>query len=86
MEQIPDAYQSYFQYPGRLWIGSVQPGSAAAEILYPWDVITKVDDTEVSTVEEFNAAVSAHQSGDQIKLTVYRAGRWYIATLPVVTD
>lgn len=86
VEQIPDAYQSYFQYPGRLWIGSVQPGSAAAEILYPWDVITKVDDTEVSTVEEFNAAVSAHRSGDQIKLTVYRAGRWYIATLPVVTD
>ena len=86
IEEIPESYRTYFNYPGTLWIGSIQSGSAAAEILCPWDVITKVDDLEVSTVEEFNAAVSRHQSGEKVQLTVYRAGRWYIATLPAVTQ
>lgn len=84
VEEIPAVYCKYFRYPGRLWVSSVSKGSVASELLCLWDVIVSVDGTDVGTPEEFRAAVARHAPNETVELTIYRGGRWYAATLPVV--
>ena len=56
-----------------VFVYSVEEGSAAAQAgLKMGDVITKVDDTEVKTVEDLNAAKKKYAAGDAATLTVYR--------------
>ncbi len=81
---IPENYLQYFGYPGRLWVEAVYEGSPVDQVLYPLDVITAVDGVEVSTLEQYRDCLSAHQVGDTVKLTIYRAGNWYTATVPVL--
>lgn len=38
------------------------------------DVITKVDDRDISTMEDLNAAKKQYSAGDTVTLTVYRQG------------
>ena len=58
-----------------VFVYSVEEGSAADKAgLQMGDVITKVDDTEVDSVEELNAAKKQYSAGDTATLTVYRAG------------
>ena len=83
VEAIPDQYRRYYGYPGCLWISDITAGSTADGMLYEYDVITAVDGVKVSTVEEYQAALDAHQPGDTVSILLYRAGCWYQATLPV---
>lgn len=56
-----------------VFIYSVEKDSAAAKAgLQMGDVITKVDDTEVKTVEDLNMAKKKYAAGDQATLNVYR--------------
>ena len=58
-----------------VFVYSVEEGSAAEKAgLKMGDVITKVDDTEVKSVEDLNAAKKKYAAGDTATLTVYRAG------------
>ena len=70
---------SRYQITG-IVVSSVEEGSPAEEAgLQENDVITKVDDTDVSGVSSFKNIISGHDEGDRILLTVYRNGR-YIET------
>lgn len=56
-------------------IQSVEDGSPAADAgLQQNDVITKVNGTEISSVDEFKSFVSGGKEGDVLTLTVYRQG------------
>ena len=58
-----------------VFVYSVEEGSAADQAgLQMGDVITKIDDTEVNSVEELNAAKKQYSAGDTAALTVYRGG------------
>ena len=58
-----------------VFVYSVEEGSAADQAgLQMGDVITKIDDTEVNSVEELNAAKKQYSAGDTAVLTVYRGG------------
>ena len=58
-----------------VFVYSVEEGSAADKAgLQMGDVITKVDDTEVDSVEELNAAKKQYSAGDTSTLTIYRQG------------
>ena len=58
-----------------VFVYSVEQGSAADKAgLKMGDVITKVDDTDVATVEDLNAAKKHYSAGDDAVLTVYRNG------------
>lgn len=83
-EEIPPLYLKYFGYPGRLWVSAIAEDSTAGKLLCLWDVIVAVDGVEVNTPEEFAAAVARHAPRETVELTIYRGGRWYAATLPVV--
>ena len=63
---------SYDQKTG-VFVCSVEPGSAAEKAgLKMGDVITKVDDMEIETVEDLNLAKKKYSAGDSAKLEVFR--------------
>ena len=63
---------SYDQETG-VFVCSVEAGSAAEKAgLKMGDVITKVDDTEIKTVEDLNLAKKKYSAGDTAALEVYR--------------
>jgi serine protease Do len=62
-------------------ITSVTSGGPADEAgLRPGDVITKMDDENISTTEDLISAIGSHQIGDQVEITYYRGSVQKIAT------
>lgn len=58
-----------------VFVYSVEEGSAAEKAgLKMGDVITKVDDKDIKTVDDLNMAKKKYSAGDTAKLTVYRQG------------
>jgi Trypsin-like serine proteases, typically periplasmic, contain C-terminal PDZ domain len=59
-----------------VYIYSVTDGSAAAKAgLKVGDVITKIDDTSISSLEDLTAAKKKYSSGDTSTFTIYRDGK-----------
>ena len=48
--------------------------------LRPGDVITKMDDKDISTTEDLISAIGSHQIGDQVEITYYRGNAQKVAT------
>ena len=58
-----------------VFVYSVEENSAAANAgLKMGDVITKVDSTEIASLEDLNAAKKKYSAGDTSTLTIYRGG------------
>ena len=72
-EQMAAQYR--YDISSGVFVCSTEEGSAAEKAgLKLGDVITKVDDTEIKTVEDLNAAKKKYSAGDTVTLTIYRAG------------
>ena len=70
-EQMAAQYR--YSVTSGVFVCSTEEGSAAEKAgLKLGDVITKVDDTEIKTVEDLNAAKKKYSAGDTSTLTVYR--------------
>ena len=70
------AAQYRFDVQAGVIVYSVEEGTAADKAgLKRDDVITKVDDQEIKTVEDLNAAKKKYSAGDTATLTVYRDGQ-----------
>ena len=67
------AAQFHYDITSGVFINYVEPGSAADDAgLKMGDVITKVDDTTIKTVEDLNLAKKKYSAGDPATLEVYR--------------
>ena len=76
------AVQYRYDVSEGVFVYSVEEGSAADDAgLRMGDVITKVDDTAVSSVEDLNAAKKKYSAGDTSTLEVYRGGE--TITVPI---
>lgn len=59
-----------------VFVYAVEEGSAAEKAgLQMGDVITKVDDKDVASLEEFNVVKKQYAAGDSATLTIYRGGQ-----------
>ena len=59
----------------RVVVKSVQSNMPASGHLEKYDVITKVDDKEISSSTDLQSALYNHSIGDTIKITYYRNGK-----------
>ncbi len=67
------AAQFHYDVTAGVFINYVEPDSAAAKAgLKMGDVITKVDDTEIKSVEDLNLAKKRYSAGDTATLEIYR--------------
>ena len=59
-----------------VFVYSVEEGSAAEKAgLQMGDVITKVDDNKITTMEDLTAMKKQYSAGDTVTLTIYRGGK-----------
>lgn len=64
-----------FNMPVGAYVNNVVSGSCAEQAgLKQGDIITGVDDKEITTFEELVNAKNRHSAGDEMKLTVWRGG------------
>ena len=72
-EQMAAQYR--FDIASGVFVYSVEEGKAAEKAgLQMGDVITKVDDHDIKTMEDLTAVKKQYSAGDTVTLTVYRAG------------
>ena len=77
--------QSTFGWPAGVYVNSVESGSCAeAAGLKQGDIITKLGDTEVTSVSELSSAKNQYKAGETTSLTIYRSGEYQ--TLSITFD
>lgn len=73
--EVTDDYAQAFGWPSGVYVNAVNEGSCSETAgLKQGDIITKLGDTEVTTVAELNAAKNKFKAGESTTLEVYRAG------------
>ena len=75
-QDVTDTISQMYNMPVGIYVTDVTKNSAADKAgLQSGDVITAVDDKEISTYEELNAEKNKHSAGDTIELTYIRSGK-----------
>ena len=65
-----------------VFVYSVEKDGAGAKAgLRLGDIITKVDDKEIKTMDDLSAAKKGHKAGDTVTVTYYREGQYYTTEL-----
>ena len=68
-------------------VGDVTDGSAAQEAgLEPGDVITRVDDQEITSADSLIATIRSYRPGDEVTLTFQRGDEEQTATATLESD
>ena len=60
---------------GGVLVRSTLENMPASDKLQRYDVITKIDDTDIESTEDLQSALYSHQINDTIKVTFYRDGK-----------
>ena len=69
------AQQNGYSVSAGVRVGSVEEGGAADRAgLREGDIIVKIDDREIASMSDLNAAKKAHKAGDTVSVTVNRNG------------
>ncbi len=77
-DSVPGYAQAYYHFPNGVYVSYVYPGSdAEAKGLAEGDIITEIDGTAVSSMDDLNAVKNQHVAGETVNLTVYRGGQYY---------
>ena len=74
-DTVPEQWQEGFGWPAGVYITEVDEGSCAEKAgLRKGDVITKLDDTEITSRNELVSAKNRYRAGDTVTVEVYRSG------------
>ena len=80
----PDA-ANYYGMPVGAYVQKVENGFAADRAgIQQKDIITKLGDTVIKTVNDLTRALRSYEAGDKTVITVYRGGR--AMELPITLD
>ncbi|MBR4768733.1 MAG: trypsin-like peptidase domain-containing protein [Lachnospiraceae bacterium] len=72
-ETIPTEYIQRYSYPAGVSISRIFEGSPAEQAgLQLYDIITKVNDYEITTMAELKKITNSYPAGSKVTLTVYR--------------
>lgn len=74
---ITEQYQQVFGWPAGVYINSVEEGSCAqAAGLKQGDIITRINDTDITGVSQMISVKNTYRAGDTVGLTVFRSGEY----------
>ena len=75
-------YAQTFGWPNGVYVTGIDEGSCAEKAgLKPGDIITKIDDTEITGVNQMVSVKNSYRAGDTVTLEVYRSGGTLTLTL-----
>ena len=71
--EVNSAMQQYYSIPAGILVGEVSEGGPCdGKGIEKNDIITAIDDEEISTFSEVYAILAKHQPGDKVVLSVYK--------------
>ena len=77
-DTLPMAFRIYYNLPEGVYVTSVYDGSdAQAEGVATGDIITAVNNTRVTSIDELNRVKNQFSAGDTVTLTIYRRGQYF---------
>ena len=75
-------YAERFGWPVGVYVNDVEEGSCAeAAGIRRGDIITKIDDTEITGVSQLTSVKNSYRAGDTVQVEVYRSGETLTLTL-----
>ena len=75
-------YAQTFGWPNGVYVTGIDENSCARTAgLKPGDIITKIDDTEITSVSQMVSVKNSYKAGDTVTLEVYRSGETLTLTL-----
>ena len=81
-QAISTFYQFYYRMPAGILITGLEADSSAAQMgLRRGDILTKLDGTEVTTLDKLEEIVYASSVGDELEAVVYRDGMEFTVTI-----
>ena len=84
-ERYSGMYAQYFGMPLGAYVTKTEPGSTAEKAgLQTGDVITQIDDYEISSYSDLKSVIRHYSAGDSAQLTYFRAGE--SSTVTIVFD
>jgi serine protease Do len=86
---VTPAIQQYYHLSvdGGALITSISSGSPADEAgLKAGDVITRIDDEDISTSDDLVSAIGSHQIGDQVEIVYYRGSAQEASTTAMLGE
>lgn len=73
---VTEAMKTQYDVPDGVWVQEAPGGGPADKAgLQAQDVITAINGTPIASITELNAEKDKHKVGDELTLTVYRAGQ-----------
>ena len=76
-DSLPLAFRIYYDLPEGVYVTAVYDGSdAQAKGVAAGDIITAVNGTRVTTIDELNRIKNQFSAGDSITLTLYYRGAY----------
>ncbi len=92
ISEITELISKQYNLPVGIYIGKVYYNSPAEKSgLKPGDVIVKIDEIKIATIEDLSKNIEKHKVGDTIRLTIFRDGKYMDAdvildVIPPTTD
>ena len=75
-------YAQIFGWPEGVYVNDVEEGSCAETAgIQSGDIITKIDDTDITSVSQLTSVKNSYRAGDNVTVTVFRAGEYLELTL-----
>ena len=72
---VSEENKQAFGWPSGVYVNGVEEGSCAQTAgLRPGDIITKIDDTEITDANQMVSVKNSYRAGDTVTLEVYRSG------------
>ena len=74
---ITEQYMMVFGWPAGVYVNSVEEGSCGQTAgLKQGDIITKINDTDITGVSQMISVKNGYKAGDTVQLTVFRSGEY----------
>ncbi len=76
VSNIDSSTAQMYGWPTGVYVRSVTAGSCAETAgIQQGDIITKIDDTDITSVSQLSSVKNSYRAGDTVTVTVYRAGQ-----------
>ena len=79
---VSEENKQYFGWPAGVYVNGVEPGSCAETAgIRQGDIITKIDDTDITDTNQMVSVKNSYRAGDTVRLEVFRSGETLKLTL-----
>ena len=79
---VEEQWMQTFGWPAGVYVNDVEEGSCAeAAGIRRGDIITKIDDTDITDANQMVSVKNSYKAGDTVTITLYRAGEYLTVRL-----